>query len=125
MVEALLDGDSVIPIDVSSFDDARDIVTQASLIVNATPVGLYPHAHDTPWPHVDSFRPGQVVYDLVYNPMRTRFLREARDRGATTLNGSEMLIAQAAAAHTLWTGLRMPVADVREAVIRALGGRVG
>ena len=122
LVESLSGESGRIEIGVRSFEEARDHVSEANLIVNTTPVGLYPDVHETPWLDIDCFHAGQIVYDLVYNPVTTRFLGEAASRGAVTINGTEMLIAQAAAAHTLWTGLRMPVEDVREAVIRALEG---
>ena len=120
MVEALSDYAGGLDIQVLRFEHAVNQVAEAALIVNTTPVGLYPDINNTPWLEADTFRPGQIVYDLVYNPVTTRFLREARGRGAATLNGTEMLIAQAAAAHTLWTGLRMPVEDVREVVLNSL-----
>ncbi len=108
---------------VIDFDAATGPMSEASLIVNTTPVGMYPDAHLSPWTEPSVFRAGQIVYDLVYNPVTTRFLSDAAKRGALTLNGLEMLIAQAAAAHTLWTGLRMPVADVRDVVVSAIEAR--
>ncbi len=120
MVDSLSASSDGIDVEILAFDDAADRVSDAVLVVNTTPVGLYPEVHGTPWPRIESFRPGQIVYDVVYNPLTTRFLRDAQSRGATTLNGTEMLIGQAAAAHTLWTGLRMPLEDVREAVHREL-----
>ena len=117
MIDALAQYSPEKMVSVLPFDDARGAVLEAKLIVNTTPVGTYPGVHATPWMHVDSFRPGQVVYDVVYNPVETRFLRDAQSRGATVLNGMEMLLAQASAAHTLWTGLRMPIDEVRETVL--------
>jgi shikimate dehydrogenase len=120
MVKSLMAVSEDIDVEVLSFEGAEDRMADATLVVNTTPVGLYPEVRRTPWPAVESFRPGQIVYDLVYNPIVTRLLRDAGSRGAVTINGTEMLIGQAAAANTLWTGLRMPVEDVREAVLRAL-----
>jgi shikimate dehydrogenase len=122
MVDELSQAGGAAEVEVVTFEEAADRVAGAAMIVNTTPVGLHPNLTETPWPDVDVLGPGQIVYDLVYNPVTTRLLREARDRGATTLNGTEMLIAQAAAAHTLWTGLRMPVEDVRDVVVRTLEG---
>jgi len=121
MVETVSDGVGDTIVSVRPFRDAESALAEAALIVNTTPVGMYPDIHESPWVRSETFRPGQIVYDLVYNPVTTRFLREAASRGAITLNGIEMLIAQAAAAHTLWTGLRMPVDDVREVVLDTFG----
>ncbi len=97
-------------------DEAAPAVRSARLIVNATPVGMHPHVEASPWPHAEDFGPEQIIYDLVYNPVRTRLLREAATRGATTIDGLTMLIGQAAAAYRQWTGRELP----REAVQAAL-----
>ena len=107
---------------VLPFSSAAETVAEASLVVNVTPLGMYPDVQETPWPDTDCFHRGQVVYDLVYNPVRTRLLEEASARGSITINGIEMLIGQAAAAHTTWTGTRMPVDEVREVLLKAVGG---
>lgn len=101
---------------LASWEDAAPAIRRAQLVVNATPVGMYPHVEASPWPYADDFFPGQIVYDLVYNPVQTRLLREAAARGATPINGLTMLIGQAAAAYQQWTGHALP----REAVWTAL-----
>ncbi len=101
--------------------DAGRYIRNADLVVNTTPIGMYPNVEATPWPDPAAFHRSQIVYDLIYNPVSTRFLDEASSRGATTINGIEMLIGQAAAAHVMWTGLRMPVDEVREVLVRTVG----
>jgi len=101
---------------VAAPDQAAPAIRSARLIVNATPVGMHPHVEASPWPHAEDFGPEQIIYDLVYNPVRTRLLREAAARGATTIDGLTMLIGQAAAAYRQWTGRELP----REAVQAAL-----
>lgn len=64
------------------------------IIVNATPVGMQPKLKATPLPK-EFFRQGQYVFDLVYNPLRTHFLKEAKLKGAKTISGIEMFIGQA------------------------------
>lgn len=104
---------------VTTFDDASPAVRQSRLVVNATPVGMHPEIGATPWPDADDFGPDHVVYDLVYTPEETRLLREAEDRGATTLGGLDMLVGQAAAAFTQWTGRDFPH-DAARAALRPL-----
>lgn len=103
---------------VAPLQDAAPDVRGSVLLVNATPLGTTPDVRATPWPHADDFAEGQIAYDLVYNPEETRFLRDAAARGADVLGGMEMLIGQAAASYVQWTGQKMPVEAVREALQR-------
>jgi 3-dehydroquinate dehydratase/shikimate dehydrogenase len=83
------------------------------ILVNATPVGTHPDCDATP---VEArLLGGGLVYDLVFNPTRTRLRREAEAAGCATVGGLEMLVAQAAAQFEWWLGRRAPVAIMREA----------
>ena len=77
------------------YADAWRAARQALLIVNATPVGMYPDVGDTPWQHPEVLTAKHLCYDLIYNPSATRFLREAALQGATVQNGLDMLHRQA------------------------------
>jgi shikimate dehydrogenase len=90
------------------------------LLVNATPVGMWPAIDACPWPDGLPLPAHWTVYDLVYNPVRTRLLARAEAVGATTIGGLEMLIHQGALAFALWTGLPAPVETMRAAAIKAL-----
>ena len=103
-----------------SLEEAGRDVRDSRLIVNATPVGMEPHDEESPWPPLSDFTEGQVVYDLVYVPTTTRLIRDASRRGARTVGGMAMLIAQAAASFKLWTGRTMPIEPVRNALLDAL-----
>jgi shikimate dehydrogenase len=89
------------------------------LIINASPVGMHPQADRTPLAGMKLLQSGCVVYDLVYNPLKTRLLSEAGKAGRDiiTIGGIEMLLLQAAAAFELWTGRQMPVPEVKRVVI--------
>lgn len=79
-----------------------ELAPWADLIVNATSLGL--HTGDSPpWDPAVPFRPGQVVYDLIYS-RRTELLAQAETQGATTIDGLGMLTQQGARAAALWTG---------------------
>ncbi len=86
------------------------------LLVNATPAGMYPATDETPWP--DGRFDGTLVYDLIYNPRQTRLLRDAAAAGCATLDGLPMLVAQAEAQFTQWTG-RPPAPGVMLAAAEA------
>jgi shikimate dehydrogenase len=72
------------------------------LIVNCTPVGMFPHTDACPLPLVDGIGSSHLVVDLIYNPDETMLLKEAKSRGAATLNGLPMLKAQALKSWELW-----------------------
>ena len=90
------------------------------LIVNTTPVGMWPNADASPWPDDLPFPPGALVYDLVYRPEETRFLRQAAAAGCATQGGLAMLVAQGAAAFEMWTGLNPPMDVMLAAAAAAL-----
>lgn len=82
------------------------------LLVNTTPVGTAPEAQATPI--AAEHLGGGLVYDLVYNPARTRLMREAEEAGCRTIGGLEMLVAQAVLQFEWWTGRPAPVSLMRE-----------
>jgi len=89
------------------------------VVVNSTSVGMWPNVADCPVP-ADMLRPGMVVFDAVYNPVRTRLLTEAEAAGAVTATGLEWFVGQAAAQFELWTGRPAP----REVMVEVLRGRL-
>ncbi len=84
------------------------------LLVNASPVGMYPHTEDSPVSRtfLGMLPRGAHVYDLVYNPPQTQLLQWASEQGYTTHEGLHMLAYQGAAAFERWTGLYPPVAPM-------------
>ena len=97
-------------------EKTRVVARDASLIVNATPAGMYPNVEQLPWQWVEDFHEGQLVYDLIYNPAETLFLKAARESGAETMGGLDMLVEQAALSYLMWTDIPID----RPAVDRAL-----
>lgn len=93
-------------------------LSQFDLLVNTTPVGMWPEIDACPWPETIPIPSRWTVYDLVYNPLRTRLLARAHENGATAIGGLEMLIQQGASAFALWTG-RQPPAEIMRAAARA------
>jgi 3-dehydroquinate dehydratase/shikimate dehydrogenase len=94
------------------------------VVVNATPLGTRgEHEAETPATR-DQLHGVRLAYDLVYNPLETRFMREARGAGCETLGGLEMLIAQAGEQFKLWTGMQPDIDTMRSAAQRALRNSV-
>lgn len=88
------------------------------LLVNTTPVGLYPNVDDTVF---EGPFDGKVVYDLLYNPADTRLLKDAAAAGCATIGGLEMLVAQAEDQSEWWLGRRPPAGLMETAAREALG----
>ena len=104
--------------DVSRVDVPCEPLTSASfagydVVVNATPVAAATK---------DQLRGARLVYDLVYNPIETQLLKEAREVGCETLGGLEMLVAQAEIQFSLWTGKTSAASIMYDAAAAALGG---
>ncbi len=96
----------------------RHLAPGSDLILNATPVGMFPHTEASPWPPEVPFPAQAALYDLVYNPAQTQLMRTAQAAGLKVRGGIGMLIEQAALAFERWTG--RPAA--RQAMQRALAG---
>ena len=104
-------------------DDIARWAAGCELVINCTSLGMTPHSDSTPWDDAIAFRPGQVVYDLVYNPPLTRLLRQADRNGARVIGGLGMLIWQGALAFDRWTGQSAPVEIMRQAAEAILATR--
>ena len=93
----------------------------ADLLVNATPMGMWPHVDGTIWPDGVPIPAHLTVFDLVYNPQETLLMRKARESGARAIGGLRMLVGQGALAFEMWTGQPAPVEVMMAACERALG----
>ncbi|MBK7630358.1 MAG: shikimate dehydrogenase [Ignavibacteriales bacterium] len=108
--------DSIVPKELQQ-PDLINILNNCSLIVNSTPVGMYPTADDSVLSTADVFVKDQIVFDLIYNPVKTKFLQLADSKNAITINGLSMLVQQAAKSFTLWTGNEFPTEKVYKSLL--------
>lgn len=97
------------------FEDFFRVDKEVEVLINTTSVGMYPRTDAMPVP-LEIFRPGMWVFDIVYNPLQTRLLREASQRGCHTLDGLKMFLYQAAQQFELWTGRPAPLRLMEEVV---------
>lgn len=93
---------------------------EAHLLVNTTPVGMWPELDKSLWPKDLAFPGHLTVFDLVYNPRQTKLLRQAQAAGAQVIGGLGMLVHQGATAFELWTGEKAPVETMYEATSKTL-----
>jgi shikimate dehydrogenase len=91
----------------------------ADVLVNTTSAGIMPDVDLTPVP-AGLLKPDITVFDIVYNPLETRLLREAKAAGARTIDGLDMLVWQGALAFEKWTGHKAPFEVMKQAAVKAL-----
>ena len=97
---------------------------QFDIFINTTSVGMHPNAGETPIGATPLPLSAQtLVFDAIYNPMETRFLREARQAGAITVGGVEMFLRQAVAQFEAWTGIAAPAEAMRKVIEQRLSVR--
>ncbi|MFA7060275.1 MAG: shikimate dehydrogenase [Pedobacter sp.] len=92
----------------------------ADVIINCTPIGMHPN-EDASLVPAELFRSGQVVFDVVYTPLETKLLADARSRGLKVVSGVEMFINQAVLQFERFTGAEAPVEVMRKVVMERLG----
>jgi shikimate dehydrogenase len=92
--------------------DNVETLSNSRLIINATTIGMFPEVDDTITDLEESFNEEHIVFDLIYNPTKTRFLEMAEMQGAKVVGGLKMLISQAAKSFELWTGFEMPMNEI-------------
>jgi len=98
----------------------KERIKNANVLINATSVGMHPHDNQT-LVHAELMHPDLVVFDIVYNPLETRLLKEAKHAGVKRIvNGVKMLVYQGAASFKIWTNEEPPIAVMEKAVINAL-----
>lgn len=85
-------------------DITDEVILEYKLVINSTPLGMFPNIEDSPMLPYNSVTTQHLFYDLIYNPSETKFLAKAKANGATTINGQEMLIKQAEKAWEIWNG---------------------
>lgn len=79
-----------------------EVIREFNVIVNCTPCGMFPHINECPQLPYEAMNDKTILYDLIYNPDQTLFMKKGAERGATVKNGLEMLLLQAFASWTFW-----------------------
>jgi shikimate dehydrogenase len=81
---------------------SEDLLKEYTLVINTTPLGMYPHLHTFPQIPYDFLTPKHYCYDLVYNPEETLFLKKAKQQSSIVKNGNDMLVIQAEESWKIW-----------------------
>jgi shikimate dehydrogenase len=107
-------------VEAVSLNQIKDIIRNVDVLVNATPVGMHPNVDKSPLPP-KILHPALTVVDIVYNPVETKLLKQAGERGCKTVSGVGMLVYQGAEAERIWLGVDPPVEVMRKTVLDELG----
>ncbi|WP_103109058.1 shikimate dehydrogenase [Brevibacillus reuszeri] len=110
---------TIVPTKIVEQGDGMDAIADSSLLINTTSIGMLPNVQEMPVPP-EWLHNKLTVSDLIYNPLETRLLGEARAIGATVHSGVGMFVNQGALAFELWTGQEAPTETMREIVLQQL-----
>ncbi|MEZ5334179.1 MAG: shikimate dehydrogenase [Methanolobus sp.] len=101
-------------------DRIKDLIDDCDILVNCTTLGMKPKTEGTIATAEDMHK-DLTVFDIVYNPLETRLLKEAKEAGAKAITGEMMLVYQGAEAFRIWTGVEPPIEAMKQAVLEGLG----
>ena len=104
---------------VLSLDEAEERLSEFGLIVNTTPIGMFPEINESPI-SLRNLAQGTIVSDIIYNPLKTKFLEEAEIKGAIIQNGISMFVNQGALQFEYWTGQKADRKVMEKAVMKQL-----
>ncbi len=94
----------------------KNELLDADILINTTPIGMYPHVDQKPLVKAEMMHEDLIVNDLVYNPLKTGLLKEAEKAGAKTISGLKMLIYQGMESFRIWTDINPPLEVFQEAL---------
>ncbi|MBD1936783.1 shikimate dehydrogenase [Microcoleus sp. FACHB-68] len=118
---------SAVPVPaIHTWEEVPQLISQANLLVNTTPVGMHPQVDQMPVSadEMKNLNAGAIAYDLIYTPNPTQFLKVAAEMGATAIDGLEMLVQQGATALQMWLQQPVPVDVMRQSLTQHLGLKV-
>lgn len=104
---------------IMSEETKREEISNCDILIHCTPIGMHPKKDET-LATKNMLRKGLVVMDIVYNPLETKLLKEAKKAGAKTVGGIEMFVNQGAESERIWLGIDAPVELMRKAVLKEL-----
>ncbi len=109
---------NVIPAHIESIDDH---IQTAKILINCSPIGMHPNVDDSPVNKKSLFKK-LCVFDIVYNPIKTKLLKLAKAKACKIIYGTEMFLNQAVLQFELWTGKKAPIKTMRKILMSKLNG---
>jgi shikimate 5-dehydrogenase len=102
-----------------SKETQKMLLSKVDILINTTPLGMYPNVNETPVSK-DLLLDHLFVYDIIYNPLKTKLLKDASEIGCKTLNGIEMFINQGALSFEWWTDTKPNTNTMKNTIIEIL-----
>lgn len=109
-------------IEYVSLTDASDLIDDVDIIINTTPIGMYPNVDVEPPIKTDKISSKHTVMDIIYNPLKTNLLKQAQANGATVIDGTQMLINQAIESFKIFTDKTPKYEYMEKVLLRELQG---
>lgn len=110
-------------VEVISYDQWTSVMDPVSIVVNSTPIGMYPNNENSPVREGEiSFLKDRICYDLIYNPLSTKFLRDSERLSYKGIGGLDMFVHQGSRSFQLWTGKEFPYPKIKSALISHFSG---
>ncbi|MFZ1977565.1 MAG: shikimate dehydrogenase [Bacteroidota bacterium] len=100
--------------------ELNESIRTSIIIINTTPIGMLPKTDDSPLPPDAPLRKEHLLFDAIYRPLQTKFLKEGLLAGATAIDGLTMFIHQGAETFKIWTGQDMPIDKIRQILMEHL-----
>jgi shikimate dehydrogenase len=104
-----------------TLDAAENALHHYDVIIQTTSIGMFPHIEDSPI-KINELKQGTIVSDIIYNPLETALLKQAKQKGALTQNGLDMFVYQGALSFKKWTGIFPSYSIMKNTVLQQLGG---
>ena len=92
---------------------------KVDIIVNTTSIGMHPNENESPI-QKELLNPNHIIFDVVYNPLKTKLIQDAEEIGCKTISGVNMLVHQGAESLRIWLGIEPPIQTMKEAVLKNL-----
>ncbi|MGX1900976.1 shikimate dehydrogenase [Thermolongibacillus altinsuensis] len=122
-VQVIAEAKSDVSSTAYSLQEAEERLENYDIIINTTSVGMTPNIEEMPI-SLHNLQKGTIVSDIIYNPLETKWLQEAKARGALVQNGVGMFVYQGALAFEKWTGIFPDVKRMEQIVLKQLGGKI-
>ena len=100
-------------------ESLKQILKETDIIVNTTSIGMHPNTKATPVPK-ELLKPNHIIFDAVYNPLKTKLIQDAESIGCKTISGVNMLVHQGAQSLRIWLGIEPPIQTMKDAVLENL-----
>lgn len=108
-------------VNFDDFENTDQYLRDTDIIINTTPVGMYPNIYDKPLIYAQQMNPDMVVFDIVYTPLETGILKEAKKIGATRVSGLKMFVYQGAESFKIWTDKEADIESMEKTVMKLSG----